>query len=142
MKILAIRVTALVLLLGLVPASQAATSTTTLHIEGMTCSGCATAVKLVLQKTPGVISAEVSYEEKRAAVEYDASKTTPAKIALAVTKALSYKVTVVDRSAAPSASSAAAASCAAPISTTASAKTIALAPFRANALRTALKGGA
>lgn len=106
MKIVAIRivgwVVGLVLLSSLVPVALAATATTTLHVEGMTCGGCATAVKLVLQKTPGVISAKVSYEEKRAVVSYDASKTTPAKIAAAVADALSYKVTVVDESAAPS----------------------------------------
>ena len=106
MKTMVIRIVGLivgfVLLSGLVPAARAATATTTLHVEGMTCGGCATAVKLVLQKTPGVISAKVSYEEKRAVVSYDASKTTPAKIAAAVADALSYKVTVVDESAAPS----------------------------------------
>jgi len=84
------------LLLGLSTAAYAATATTTLHIEGMTCAGCETAVKLVLKKTPGVVSAKVSYEEKRAVVTYDAAKTTPQKIAAAVADALSYKVTVVD----------------------------------------------
>src|SRR5437870_8389282 len=34
----------------------AAASTTNLHIEGMTCGSCATAVRLVLKKTPGVVS--------------------------------------------------------------------------------------
>lgn len=132
MRTLTISVVALILLLGLVPASHAATYTTTLQIEGMTCGGCATAVKLVLQKTPGVISAKVSYEEKRAVVSFDASKTTPARIAAAVADALSYKVTVVDRSA-PSASSKATESCAAPNGT--SAKPIALESFRTNDLR-------
>ena len=84
------------LLVGLATAAYAVTSTTTLHIEGMTCAGCETAVKLVLKKTPGVISAEVSYEEKRAIVTFDPAKTTPQKIATAVAEALSYKVTVVD----------------------------------------------
>lgn len=84
------------LLVGLATAAYAATSTTTLHVEGMTCAGCETAVKLVLKKTPGVISAKVSYEEKRAVVTYDAAKTTPQKIATAVADALSYEVTVVD----------------------------------------------
>ena len=41
---------ALTLLLSLSASLSAATSTTTLHIEGMTCAGCETAVKLVLQK--------------------------------------------------------------------------------------------
>lgn len=74
--------------------ARAANATTTLHIEGMTCAGCETAVKMVLKKTAGVISSDVSYEEKRAVVSYDAAKTTPEKIAKAVADALSYKVTV------------------------------------------------
>lgn len=87
---------AVLLLFVLGNAAFAATSTATLHIEGMTCAGCETAVKLVLKKTPGVISAKVSYEEKRAVVTYDPAKTTPQKIAIAVADALSYTVTVVD----------------------------------------------
>ncbi|HEX9459046.1 MAG TPA: heavy metal-associated domain-containing protein [Thermoanaerobaculia bacterium] len=70
------------------------TATTTLHIEGMTCGSCATAVKIVLQKTAGVVSSTVSYEEKRAIVTYDPAKTTPAKIAGAISTALRYKVSV------------------------------------------------
>src|SRR5712691_11084932 len=69
-------------------------ATATLHIEGMTCGSCATAVKIVLQKTPGVTTSKVSYDEKEAVVTYDPAKTTPAKIAVAVADALSYKVTV------------------------------------------------
>jgi copper chaperone CopZ len=88
---------AMLLLFGLGNAAFAATSTATLHIEGMTCAGCETAVKLVLKKTPGVISADVSYEEKRAVVKYDPAKTTPQKIARAVAESLSYTVTVADR---------------------------------------------
>jgi copper chaperone CopZ len=87
---------AMVLLLIGLAAAASATTTTTLHIEGMTCAGCETAVKLVLKKTPGVISAEVSYEEKRAVVTFDPAKTTPQKIAAAIADALAYKVTVVD----------------------------------------------
>lgn len=86
----------MLVLAGIAMAAYAATSTTVLHIEGMTCAGCETAVKLVLRKTPGVISAEVSYEEKRAVVTFDPAKTTPQKIATAVAEALSYKVTVGD----------------------------------------------
>lgn len=86
----------ILLLIGLATAAYAATSTTTLHIEGMTCAGCETAVKLVLKKTPGVHGADVSYEEKRAVVKFDASKTTPQKIAKAISESLSYTVTVVD----------------------------------------------
>lgn len=83
-------------LVGLATAANAGTATTTLHIEGMTCAGCETAVKLVLKKTPGVTSATVSYEQKRAVVTFDPAKTAPTKIAAAVADALSYTVTVVD----------------------------------------------
>ena len=86
----------ILLLIGLATAAYAATSTTTLHIEGMTCAGCETAVKLVLKKTPGVHGADVSYEAKRAVVKFDAGKTTPQKIAKAISESLSYTVTVVD----------------------------------------------
>src|SRR5438445_2487865 len=70
------------------------TATTNFHIEGMTCGSCATAVKLVLKKTPGVVGSTVSYEDKRAVVTYDPAKTTPAKVAEAVASALAYKVNV------------------------------------------------
>lgn len=69
-------------------------ATTRLHIDGMSCGACATAVRVVLRKTTGVVSADVSYEEKRAVVTYDARKTTPARIADAITTALPYKVRV------------------------------------------------
>src|SRR5437870_4647955 len=75
-------------------AAAATVQKTNLHIEGMTCGGCATAVKLVLKKTPGVVGSTVSYDEKRAVVTYDPAKTTPAKVAEAVASALAYKVNV------------------------------------------------
>src|SRR5437867_13011651 len=75
-------------------AAAATVQKTNLHIEGMTCGSCATAVKLVLKKTVGVVGSTVSYEEKRAVVTYDPAKTTPAKVAEAVAGALSYKVNV------------------------------------------------
>lgn len=85
------------LLTGFADTARAEHPTTTLHIEGMTCAGCETAVKMVLKKTPGVIRSEVSYEEKRAIVTYDATKTSPEKIARAIADALHYEVTVADR---------------------------------------------
>lgn len=68
---------------------------TTLSIEGMTCGGCAAAVKLHLKRAEGVASYEVSYERKRAEVTYDPGVTTPQKIAEYVAKQTGYKVTVV-----------------------------------------------
>jgi copper chaperone CopZ len=92
MKRLGFVLVASMITLGAVAATQAATAN--LHIEGMTCGGCATAVKLVLQKTEGVNSSTVSYEEKRAVVTYDPAKTTPARIAKSIATALAYDVTV------------------------------------------------
>ena len=119
-------------------ATTAKTATTNLHIEGMTCGGCATAVKLVLQKTPGVVSSSLSYEEKRAAVTFDPAQTTPAKIADAIATALTYRVSVEDgpqhvaTSAVP-----ASGSCDTPPSPVATAKPITLPSYRLDALRTA-----
>jgi len=106
MKSLATAAFATLALISLVPCcltqpasaaeAQAAYSTATLEIEGMTCGSCATAVKIVLQKTPGVAAARVSYEEKRAVVSYDAAKTTPEKIAAAVRSQLPYTVRPAD----------------------------------------------
>jgi copper chaperone CopZ len=94
-KVNAARSIALVLLIAGSMAAAESTAVTKLHIEGMTCGGCATAVKLVLKKTPGVVSSHVSYEEKRAEVTYEPSKTSPDAIAKEIATRLSYKVTVV-----------------------------------------------
>ncbi|HEV7243144.1 MAG TPA: heavy-metal-associated domain-containing protein [Thermoanaerobaculia bacterium] len=138
MRNLAKSVIAVLLLFG-VEQAAATTSTTTLHVEGMTCGGCATAVKLVLQKTPGVTDAKVSYEEKRAVVSYESAKTTPAKIATAVADALSYKVTVVDgtgvRPASNTAAPVATTACAIPKSASVAAKAVPLATYRSTDLR-------
>jgi copper chaperone CopZ len=69
-------------------AANAVDKVTTLHVDGMTCGACATAVKQVLKKVEGVKEARVSYEEKSAVVTYDAAKVTPEKIAHAITEKL------------------------------------------------------
>lgn len=77
-------------------AAPAATKVTTLHIDGMTCGACATAVKHVLKSLDGVKDAEVSYQEKKGVVTYDPTKLTPEKIAQTVSEKLpTYKTTVV-----------------------------------------------
>jgi hypothetical protein len=48
-------------LTAIAAAFAGAPATARLGIEGMTCGGCATAVTMVLKKTPGVITATVSY---------------------------------------------------------------------------------
>ena len=67
-----------------------------LHIDGMTCGSCATAVRQVLRKVDGVKDARVSYQQKQGVVTYDPTKVTPEKIAHAVREKLpTYKATVV-----------------------------------------------
>lgn len=83
----------------LIPRASAATApalkVATLHIEGMTCGACATAVKQVLKKVDGVKQAQVSYNEKKGVVTYDPAKVSPERIAHAVREKLpAYKATV------------------------------------------------
>ncbi len=49
-------------------------NTITLKISGMTCGGCSSSVKKVLEAEEGVTKAEVSHEENSAEVTYDADK--------------------------------------------------------------------
>ncbi len=45
------------------------------RIKGMTCMGCVNSVKNVLEKIPGVDSADVSLEQKQVTIQYDAAIT-------------------------------------------------------------------
>lgn len=84
-----------------IPRPTAASSTVgekiaTLHIEGMTCGSCATAVKRVLTRVDGVKAATVLYEKNSAVVTYDPAKVTPDKIARAVEETLpTYKARII-----------------------------------------------
>ena len=62
-------------------------------IDGMQCTSCAKGIKAMLKRTPGVISAEVSYERREADVEYDPSRTSPGKILEAIAN-MGYKASV------------------------------------------------
>lgn len=107
---------------------------TALHIEGMTCGSCATAVKNVLSMTSGVMDATVSYAEKRADVTFDPAETTPQKIAGAIADALNYQVTVLGINPSPvSMKSASPKACA--DSKPPAGKPIALASYRIDELR-------
>ncbi len=66
----------------------------TLKVSGMTCDGCAAAVKRVAKKVDGVTDADVSYEKGRAVVTFDPAKTNPDAIAKAVTKKSGFKTEV------------------------------------------------
>ena len=76
--------------------SSASEKVSTLHIEGMTCGACATAVKHVLTSVNGVKSATVSYEKNSAVVTYEPAKVSPDQLARAVEQKLpTYKAKVV-----------------------------------------------
>ena len=46
--------------------------TENIKVDGMTCMGCVNSVKNVLEKIPGVHSADVSLEQKQVTIAYDA----------------------------------------------------------------------
>lgn len=74
------------------------TASCTLQVTGMTCGGCAAAVKMAALKVDGVKDAKVSYEEKRADITYDPSKTNPEAIAKAVTEKSGFRASVPKKS--------------------------------------------
>lgn len=55
-----------------------------LNIKGMTCGGCVNSVKGVLQKIPGVTGVDVSLEQNRATVIYNATLAKPAQFKAAI----------------------------------------------------------
>lgn len=63
----------------------------TFTVTGMTCASCETAIKLALDKTPGVKRATVSYSQSNAVVDYDPKVTTPSKLRDAINET-GYKV--------------------------------------------------
>lgn len=65
-----------------------------LKVEGMTCGGCALAVRKTLEKQKGVLHAKVSLEKGQAEVEAIKGKVRPEDLAAAVTK-IGYKATVI-----------------------------------------------
>ena len=65
-------------------------------IEGMHCTSCAQGIKAMLKRTPGVITAEVSFEQREAIVAYDPERTAPEKIIEAIEK-MGYKAKVKEK---------------------------------------------
>ena len=55
-----------------------------LKIEGMHCTGCSTRLEKVLNNTDGVEKATVSFEDKKAIITFDESKTNIEKIKEAI----------------------------------------------------------
>lgn len=56
------------------------TKRVTFTVSGMTCATCEPAIRIALEKTPGVKRADVSYERGNAIVDYDPKETTPEKL--------------------------------------------------------------
>ncbi|MCI0352436.1 MAG: cation transporter, partial [Acidobacteriales bacterium] len=77
-----------------VSAAQAAQlATLELSVGGMTCEGCAAAIKSKLLETPGVAEAAVHYPAGHAQVRYDPTQTDSAKLIEAV-NSLGYKASL------------------------------------------------
>lgn len=58
--------------------------TVTVAVEGMTCESCEVTVKAALDKTPGVRSAEVSFKNGNARIQYDPTQANLDKIKSAI----------------------------------------------------------
>jgi mercuric transport protein len=56
--------------------SESTVKKVTLKVEGMSCASCPATVKSALKRLPGVISADVSYKEKKATISYYDGKVT------------------------------------------------------------------
>ncbi len=68
-------------------AAPAATVERVYLVEGMTCEGCAAGLKKALTSVPGVLSADVSYEQRSARVVIDASRSDDPAVAAAIESA-------------------------------------------------------
>jgi copper chaperone len=77
-----------------VEAARGVVQSVTLHVEGMTCGGCAISTRVVLERLPGVEKAVVSYGERRAVVTYDPARVSVPQMIAAV-KTLGYSASVV-----------------------------------------------
>lgn len=56
-------------------------------VEGMDCAACAAAIESKLKSTPGVKTARVSYEQKRAEVEFDQTSVSVEQLQKAIAEA-------------------------------------------------------
>jgi copper chaperone len=65
----------------------------TLKVNGMTCGGCVRGVRKVLERVPGVVSAEVSLDRAEAQVTFDAARVDPQQLTAAV-EAAGYQAAV------------------------------------------------
>lgn len=68
----------------LVAAQSGALEMVTVTVEGMTCESCEVPIKAALAEIPGVRSAEVSYKNGNARIQYDPTQTSLDKIKSAI----------------------------------------------------------
>ncbi len=67
----------------------------TFEVIGMCCGGCAVGLTRLWDGTPGVISAEVSFKQRRGIVEYDPKVTDPEKLIKAISaRTRKYRISV------------------------------------------------
>jgi copper chaperone CopZ len=71
-------------------AQSVSLETVTVEVEGMTCESCEVPIKAALAATSGIHSAEVSYKNGNARIQYDSLQTNLDKIKSAIT-ATGYK---------------------------------------------------
>lgn len=64
-----------------------------LAIQGMSCESCERTIAVMLRRTPGVRSAEVSIARGEAVVSFDSARTTPAAL-VATIERLGYRATI------------------------------------------------
>jgi len=70
-----------------------ATERVLIGIEGMRCTSCASGIRSMLKRTRGVVSADVSFNQKEVNVEFDPSATSREKI-IEVINNMGYKARV------------------------------------------------
>lgn len=75
------------------PLVQERVTTVQLAVQGMTCGGCALAVRSAVKKLDGVKKADVSYKRHSAVITYDSAKVELAQIIAAIGQA-GFKATV------------------------------------------------
>ncbi len=78
--------------------NAAVTSTGTkrvlIKVDGMSCpTSCPSGIKAMLERTPGVVSAEASYWDKQAKVEFNSTETSQEKIVESI-KDMGYRASV------------------------------------------------
>lgn len=76
-------------------AAASDTATVKLAIKGMTCGGCATTARIVLQRAPGVYQADVSLEQASGVVWYDPEKTSPERFVEHLRKMTGFEASVI-----------------------------------------------